>query len=278
MEDRSDDFWRQLMEFYAAHGRHDMLWRRAEPDGSFNPYKILVSELMLQQTQVSRVAPKFSEFLAAFPTIQSLASARLGDVLRVWSGLGYNRRAKFLWQAAQMVQNDSSGTFPHGSRELQKLPGIGPNTAGALMAYAYDEPVVYVETNIRTVIIHHFFGDETGIPDKTIREVLEGLMSELDARAELSPRQFYWAMMDYGAFLKKSVGNLNRASKSYSRQSDFHGSRRQVRGSIIRVLADRPYPRTELIDTLSDERTEAVLDELITEGLAVQDGLIVRLA
>lgn len=279
MTEPTDAFWRQLTEFYAAEGRHDMPWRQPEPDGTHDPYKILVSELMLQQTQVARVIPKFAAFLAAFPDAQALAGATLSQVLTLWSGLGYNRRAKFLWQAARQIADGSGGVFPRTLQELVRLPGVGPNTAGAIMAYAYDQPVIYIETNIRTVIIHHFFQDETGISDANIRQVLSELVAELaDPDTDLTPREFYWAMMDYGSFLKKTVGNLNRASKSYTRQSAFHGSRRQVRGAIIRLLTERQYPRTELIETLDDERGQTILDELESEGLVAQRGEIVSLA
>jgi A/G-specific adenine glycosylase len=268
-----DSFRRTLAGFYADFGRHDMLWRQPEPDGSHDPYKILVSELMLQQTQVARVTPKYAAFLTKFPTVQSLAVASLGDVLQMWSGLGYNRRAKFLWQAAAIVVNDFNGQFPGTSAELVRLPGVGPNTAGAIMAYAFNEPVEFVETNIRTVIIHHFFNDEIGVTDKAIRAILEQILNAVvDDSAVLEPREFYWAMMDYGAHLKKTVGNLNRASKSYSRQSTFAGSRRQVRGQVIRLLTERSYELNELVNLLNDDRAESVASDLIKEGLVRQVG------
>jgi A/G-specific adenine glycosylase len=259
-------FLRTLAQYYTDYGRHDMAWRQPEPDGSYDPYKILVSELMLQQTQVPRVAPKYDEFMKRFPTVASLAAAELGDVLKLWSGLGYNRRAKFLWQAAQAVANDFGGEFPKAQAELVRLPGVGPNTAGAILAYAYDQPVVFIETNVRTVIIHHFLGDQSGIPDTAIREILEEIIPEVR-----SPREFYWAMMDYGTHLKKSVGNLNKSSKTYKKQSKFHGSRRQIRGAALRLLGERSYDRAELLRALDDDRAETVVDELIQESLIIQD-------
>jgi A/G-specific adenine glycosylase len=143
------DFQKTVWDFYRAH-RRTMPWR-VEPA----PYFVLVSELMLQQTQVSRVQSKFISFIRKFPTIEALAAAPLADVLGAWSGLGYNRRAKFLWQAAQDIQ--AKGSFPQTVDLLMQLPGIGANTAGAIAAYAFNRPVFFIETNIRTVFIHHFF-------------------------------------------------------------------------------------------------------------------------
>ena len=189
------DFLQTLWDYYQTNGRHDLLWRESDVHGNFDPYRILVSEIMLQQTQVSRVTPKFNEFLINFPDVRSLAHATLADVLALWSGLGYNRRAKFLWQAAQYVTDQCNGVFPQTSAELQKLPGVGKNTAGAIMAYAFNLPVVFIETNIRTVYIHHFFADQGGVTDAAIYEVLEATVDQNN------PREFYWALMDYGSHL-----------------------------------------------------------------------------
>jgi A/G-specific adenine glycosylase len=252
-------FLETLWEYYAQHGRGSLPWRQPEQNGSFDPYKIMVSELMLQQTQVQRVIPKYTAFLGLFPTTQELATADLGDVLRAWQGLGYNRRAKFLWQAAQAV--NAVGTFPRTQVELIKLPGVGANTAGAILAYAYNQPVVFVETNVRTVYIHHFFADRADVTDK---EILAPLEQTLDHE---NPREFYWALMDYGSHLKATVGNLNRASKHYTKQSQFHGSRRQVRGQVIRLLGVRDYDLPGLTEAVADERLQAILDELVIEQL-----------
>jgi len=222
----------------------------------------MVSELMLQQTQVPRVVPKYRAFLERFPTAARLAEADLGDVLREWQGLGYNRRAKFLWQAAQAVAK--LGHFPDTAAELVQLPGIGPNTAGAILAYAYNQPAVFVETNVRTVYIHHFCGDREGIGDTEIARLVE---QTLDRE---QPREFYWALMDYGSHLKATVGNLNKASKHYTKQSKFHGSRRQVRGQVIRLLGAKHHSLAELQAAIADGRLAAVLHELEQEGLVRQ--------
>jgi A/G-specific adenine glycosylase len=267
MEARKIAVFRQTVrEFYRQHARHDLPWRLSELDGSFDPYKILVSEVMLQQTQVSRVVPKYASFLKTFPTIQALTAAPLGDVLAAWNGLGYNRRASFLWRAAQMIVDDWSGSFPTSVQELQKLPGVGANTAGAVAAYSFNLPEVFIETNIRTVFIHHFFKDQVDIPDAEIRQLVTETIDKQN------PREWYWALMDYGAFLKQTVGNLNRSSKSYAKQSKFVGSARQLRGAVIRELLDEPRTKAELAAALPDERLETVLANLSREGLIRQTG------
>lgn len=278
-------FHRALTDYYYQSGRHDMPWRKPDKKGNFDPYKILVSEIMLQQTQVDRVVPKYHEFIAKFPNLSVLAQAELGAVLTVWSGLGYNRRAKFLWQAARAITHDHEGIFPMSIDELKRLPGIGANTAGAIMAYAFNAPVLYVETNIRTVLIHHFFHDRQAVDDKQILQVLAVLLptdQHTDQAkmlgAKLSPREFYWAMMDYGTYLKKTVGNLNRVSKSYAKQTAFHGSLRQVRGAVLRALTKSPLSNQELIGKLADERLPQVLAALEKEGMITQNDGTYRLS
>lgn len=251
-----------IERYYAANGRHDLPWRAPEASGSFDPYKIMVSELMLQQTQVGRVIPKFQDFLVRFPSVAFLASASLGDVLIAWQGLGYNRRAKFLWQAARRL-TEQGGAFPADIAELVKLPGVGTNTAGAIMAYSHDASVVFVETNIRTVMIYHFFAEQDEVHDNEIRRATQGLLEA----SSLPPREFYWALMDYGTHLKQTIGNLNKLSKGYTKQSKFEGSRRQVRGAVLRMLSEGPQTLNMLMSPITDERLPAVLADLQQEGL-----------
>lgn len=263
---RIEQFQKVVWDYYEAHGRHDLPWRSPQPDGSFDPYKILVSEIMLQQTQVGRVIPKYVEFLQRFPTVGKLADAPLGEVLRLWQGLGYNRRAKFLHQAANMAVRDFGSEFPSDLHELVKLPGVGKNTAAAIYVYSFNKPAAFIETNIRTAFIHHFFKGETDIPDGAIATLVE---QTLDRR---EPRVWYWALMDYGSFLKKSVGSLNMLSKHYVKQSPLEGSRRQIRGQVLRLLAERPYALDELRTAISDSRLAEVLQALQREGLIAQRG------
>jgi A/G-specific adenine glycosylase len=266
-DDEREHFREAVWNYYHTHGRHDLPWRQPGPDGQYDAYHITVSEVMLQQTQVSRVIPKYHEFMEQFPTVQDLAAASLGDVLRIWNGLGYNRRAKFLWQAAQAVERAHGGQFPDDLAALVALPGIGLNTAGAILAYAYGQPAVFVETNIRTVFIHHFFHDEAaGVTEAAIQELVAATLDQEH------PREWYWALMDYGAYLKQTVGNLNRQSRAYAKQTLFHGSRRQIRGQVLRLLGNGPQTVAALRRQIPDERLSEVLQALVDEQLIHRRG------
>jgi A/G-specific adenine glycosylase len=261
------DFYETVQEYYLVHGRHDLPWRQPRLNGVFDPYYILVSEIMLQQTQVARVVPKFTEFIRIFPDSVTLAGAEIGEVIRIWQGLGYNRRAKFLWQASQVVQQEWGGVIPNSTQLLELLPGVGKNTAGAIAAYAFNSPVVFVETNIRTVFIHHFYENQDNISDLQIQELATVALDHAE-----SPRDWYWALMDYGTYLKQTVGNLNKLSKSYIKQNKFQGSKRQLRGLILRTLSDTPASKPDLLHRFPDERVSDVLDDLVRESLVKYDG------
>jgi len=260
---RFADFQQIVMDYYRAKGRHDLPWRQPLADGSFDPYSILVSEIMLQQTQVARVLPKFTTFTMQFPSIAALAAAPLGEVLKAWSGLGYNRRAKFLWQAAQQVMATHHGRLPDTLSELVCLPGVGTNTAGAVLAYAFNKPVVFIETNIRTVFIHHFFANEPAVPDRAISDIVAATVPD-------DPREWYWALMDYGTHLKQIVGNVSQRSKHYTKQSTFVGSKRQIRGRVLQLLAEGSRKTTELAGEIQDDRLDLVLADLVREGLITE--------
>lgn len=251
-------FTETLWSFCARNGRHDLPWRQPSQSG-FSGYAVLVSEIMLQQTQVARVIPKYNAFLQAFPTVQRLAVAELGEVLVLWQGLGYNRRAKYLWQAAQTLCTIPE---PWSVDALMACKGVGCNTAGAVVTYAYNQRAVFIETNIRTVYIHHFFADSAGVDDRDIAAAVGQALPDSE-----SYREFYWALMDYGSYLKVSVGNASKASKHYARQSTFAGSRRQVRGAVVRTLTTGPQTQAELQAVITDERLQTVLQDLLQEGL-----------
>ncbi|HWT55883.1 MAG TPA: hypothetical protein VN031_02520 [Candidatus Microsaccharimonas sp.] len=255
------DFRQIVWEYYGQNGRHQLPWRVAGADGHFDPYMILLSELMLQQTQVNRVLPKYQLFLELFPTVEVLADASLAAVLTAWSGLGYNRRAKFLHQTAKMIMQQFAGVFPDTQAELVKLPGVGKNTAGAILAYAFNKPVVFVETNIRTVYFYHFFPGREAVTDG---EVVQLVGETLD---QDNPREWYWALMDYGSWLKGSGTKLSMLSKHYIKQSKFEGSKRQIRGQIIRLLALQDLSLAEFEPQIPDSRLASVLTDLISEGL-----------
>lgn len=249
---------------YKRAGRHALLWRHTK-----DPYQILVSEVMLQQTQVERVLPKYEAFIAAFPTVETLANASLRDVLALWVGLGYNRRAKFLKATAEAVVS-GGGRFPVTKQALENLPGIGPYTAGALMAFAYNKPVIMIETNIRTVYIHHYFSEsKETVSDKDILKLVELTLPKENIR------EWYYALMDYGSSLKREFGSNNKRSKSYAKQSTFAGSDRQIRGAIVRTLTPlkKPLSIKKLQTALSSfdtKRVETQLLKLLTEGLVVK--------
>ncbi len=215
-------FQTYIRNWYLRYGRHELPWRQTS-----DPYHILVSELMLQQTQVERVIPKYLAFLKTFPDFATLAKAEQSEVMQLWQGLGYNRRAKFLHQCAQQV---AGKTFPKTLVELEKLPGIGPYTATAICAFSYNQPVTMIETNIRNIYLYHFFPDQNEVKDADLLPLITKTMDREN------PREWYWALMDYGSVLKKLTGNHNRRSSSYTKQSKFVGSLRQVRGEIIRSL------------------------------------------
>lgn len=258
MNKKEQQFVQTVWEYYLREGRHDLPWRKTH-----NPYRILVSEVMLQQTQVERVIPKYREFLKQFPALAQLARAPLGDVLRVWQGLGYNRRAKMLHECAKQIDSVYNGSFPRDFDALVILPGIGSYTAGAIMAFVWNTPVPLIETNIRSVIIHHFFKNDTDVSDT---EVMHIVARTLDTE---NPREWYYALMDYGAYIKRTYGNQNSRSKHYTRQSVFKGSDRQIRGVILRLLILSPHTRMQLLTALpfEDIRVDAQLEKLIEEGL-----------
>lgn len=256
-------FQETVWDQYRAATR-SMPWR-TNPE----PYRVLVSELMLQQTQVGRVTPKFLAFMERFPEVHDLAGAPLAEVLGLWSGLGYNRRAKFLQQAARAVVEQFGGRIPQTLAELVQLPGVGKNTAGAILAYGYNQPVLFIETNIRTVYFHHFFSDRQDVDDKELLPLLE---QTLDRE---HPREWYWALMDYGAYLKQTNGNNIQRSKHYTKQSTFHGSYRQLRGQVLKYLLQTPVPFKELTLAIPDERLASVVGVLQNEGLVLErNGLL----
>lgn len=246
----------------------DMPWRQ-----DTRPYYVMVSELMLQQTQVDRVIPKFLAFIERFPNEETLAAASLADVLKQWQGLGYNRRAKFLHEAAKRIVE--LGAFPNDEAGLVALPGVGKNTAGAIMAYAYDRPAIFIETNVRAVYIHHFFADQDEVDDKDIIEIMKKTVpwsegKESTVGLSYGPKAFYWALMDYGSWLKKQGIRPGR-SRHYKKQSPLKGSVREVRGQIIAALSERDLSEDNLRETLkADERFMPALDGLRRDGLVSQ--------
>jgi A/G-specific adenine glycosylase len=263
-----------VWDHYTRQGRN-LPWRRAH-----DPYEILVSEVMLQQTQVARVLAKYGEFLASFPTTRSLSVAPVADVLAVWSGLGYNRRALSLHQAAKMVVAEYQGLIPASPEELRRLPGIGTATAAAVCVFAFGRPHAFIETNIRSAFIDFFFQESTSVSDADILPLVEMTMDRDE------PREWFYALMDYGAWVKKAHGNPSRKSRHHTVQSPFAGSRRELRAHALQALlsiapsaVDAVAIRVMLPDPGRDlEELLSVLDDLVREGFLKKEGGAYRLA
>lgn len=237
------DPFRTLVRAEGVRLYRDLPWRNTR-----DPYGIWISEVMLQQTQVPRVLARWGAWLDRFPSVQALAQAPVADVLEEWQGMGYNRRALALKGAAEVIVAEYDGEIPQDTRRLCALPGIGPATAQGIRSFAFDLPGVYLETNVRTVFLHHFFPDVPGVPDHELVPLIQAACpAGEDAAGDLfaiaqdendTPRSWYYALLDYGAHLKKTVPNPSRRSSSYTRQSAFEGSRRQKRAHIVRMLLD----------------------------------------
>lgn len=251
-------FQKTIKDYYKKSGRDTLPWRKTR-----DPYEILVSEIMLQQTQVSRVIKKYTEFLKKFPTVDALAKASVTEVLKTWQGLGYNRRALNLKRTAEKIVTDFGGTFPRTAEELESLPGIGQSTRGAIMAFAFGIPTVFIETNIRTIYIHHFFKNQTGIHDRDILPLIE---KTLDYK---NPRDWYYALMDYGVHLKQTLPNPSRKSAHHTKQSSFKGSNREIRSRILKFVLIKKRTHQEILAHIGKTAhdVEKNIDDLVKEGL-----------
>lgn len=281
--------FRTLVRAEGARLYRDLPWRRTR-----DPYRIWLSEVMLQQTQVARVEARMPAWLDRFPTVEALAAASTSDVLEAWQGMGYNRRALALKNAARAIVEEHHGVFPRGAKELMVLPGIGPATAQGIRSFAFDLPGVYLETNVRTVFLHHFFPDVPAVPDRELVPLVraacpqaqscsagaqgvgalddEGYAPAQDERD--TPRAWYYALLDYGAYLKKTIPNPSRRSAGYVRQSKFEGSRRQKRAGIVRVLLGA---RDAAVPALGEQDVlDAINRGEVAAGRGLVDGSEVR--
>lgn len=247
---------------YSLDNHRSMPWRE-----DTRPYYVVVSEFMLQQTQVTRVLDKFPVFIERFPDFASLAGAALADVLAQWSGLGYNRRAKYLKEFAEAIQNRYGGQVPQEQKLLTALPGMGKATAAAVLSYSYNACLPYIETNVRTVLIHHFFAGRDNVSDAELMHV-----AQLCWDSE-RPREWCWALMDYGTYLKKTAASVNMRSKHYTKQTKFEGSDRQQRGKIIKKLTGKKSDIPELSRQLNIDESYAaqLLNGLLRDGLVAED-------
>lgn len=260
----SQDPFRATVRAEGARLYRDLPWRNTR-----DPYEIWLSEVMLQQTQVPRVLARWQEWLERFPTVAALAHADTADVLAAWQGMGYNRRALALKAAAEAVCAEYDGVFPSDADALKALPGIGPATAQGIRAFAFDLPGVYLETNVRTVLLHHFFPDVPDVPDRELIPLAAATCPGTGEEAGVpfaapldeddTPRSWYYAMLDYGAYLKKTIPNPSRRSSTYTKQSRFEGSRRQKRAHIVRMLLGA---RASGAGALTLDEVRAGVDEL----------------
>lgn len=259
------EFQNEILSFYREHGRA-LPWRQTS-----DPYAILISEFMLQQTQTQRVIPKYARWLEEFPTVRALADAPFTQVLRCWVGLGYNRRARYLHECAKKIVREFDGAVPSNPAALRTLPGIGAYTAAAVAAFAYDKPTIFIETNIRAVFIHFFFSYREEVSDKEIAPLVRASLYEED------PRTWYYALMDYGAALKKRRDNPNRQSKHYVKQSQFKGSLRQARGAIIRALIAQPSQTHDELaaNSCADTAVQTALFNRALEAL-LREGFVAK--
>lgn len=254
------EFQKLIWGHYKKSGRHDLAWRKTT-----DVYAIMVSEIMLQQTQVSRVLEKYNQWMNHFPTPEALAASRLQDVLLIWKGLGYPRRAKYLYEIAQMV---ARGEILLGANitpdYLDALPGIGPYTARAIYTFSQNKKAVFIETNIRTIYIHHFFKDTITVSDAELLVCIE------ETLPRTMFREWYWALMDYGSFIKQSGIRINNRSLHYRKQSPFKGSMREVRSSILHILTISNKSRVFedfLKLPFSHLQIQKAVDSLLSDGL-----------
>ncbi len=269
------DFQRHILSWYKKHKR-DLPWRKTR-----DPYKILVSEIMLQQTQVSRVIPKYHEFLEAFPTLEKLATSREAKLLHVWSGLGYWRRARFLKDAAKAIVTNHGGKFPRTPEALQTLPGVGSYTAGAVACFAFNNTEPFIDTNIRRVFLYFFFPRRRSVSDQEILSFARSAVWKQD------PRTWHYALFDYGA-IELTKGAINKRSKHYTKQSKFEGSFRSFRTRTVKYLLSAPRHKTSrnsLLDFLEEElrkeerdyNPEDVIRALVQDKLVKEKGEFISL-
>jgi A/G-specific adenine glycosylase len=250
-------FRRVVLDFFKR-SKRSFPWRETH-----DPYEILVSEIMLQQTQTERVVQKYQQFLEKFPSCEDLAQASVGEVISEWQGLGYYRRALNLHRAAQMVVRDFGAQFPTDVETLRTLPGLGPYTAAAVATFAFGSAVPMIETNIRALYLYCFFPERSSISDREVLEVVEATLDKRD------PRRWFYALMDVGVELKRHRKKINHRSKHYARQSRFEGSHRQVRAAVLRLLTENPKVSRQALEKLikyDSKRVDKALAELEREG------------
>ncbi len=253
----TSQFQKHIFDWYKKH-RRDFPWRRTR-----DPYKILVSEIMLQQTQTSRVKEKYPLFVTTFPTFKTLAHAPLKRVLKTWQGMGYNRRALHIRRISEIVEKEWQGKLPSDPKSLEALPGIGHYTSRAVACFAFSRCEPFLDTNIRRVFIHFFFPRKKKVQDEEI------LKKITQVQPERNLREWYSALMDYGATQFSKTPNPNKKSVGWRRQTKFEGSKREIRSHIIKELLKTKLTSSQLQVRLQKDKTilKDILSELEKERL-----------
>jgi A/G-specific adenine glycosylase len=287
------EFREIVLSHYRQAGRK-FPWRFADPWG------VMVSEFMLQQTRTERVIPYWENWMKLWSQPKALADASMEAALRAWSGLGYNRRCRYLKDSAAIIAGENNGRVPETPQALLLRPGVGPYMSAAIACFAYNFPAVFIETNIRSAVIHNFFPNRNDVRDSEIIPILEAALEcsapqprpqvvEPEVRGSLlapqprpqvegsplEPRTWHYALMDYGAFLKKTTTNPSRRSAHYTRQSPFSGSFRQARGKVIKALVSIGRCGAEELKRasgLEEEKLYEVLEKLKKESFVAEDG------
>jgi len=249
----------EILSFYADHKR-DLPWR-----STTDPYKILLSEFMLQQTQVKRVIDYYIKWIKQWPTILDLSIAPFQDVLSEWIGLGYNRRAQYLHESLKIIVETYDGDVLSAMHDYQKLPGIGNYTARAVRIFAGNDDIATIDTNIRRIFIH-LFHLPTTISDHTLADIAEKCMPR--------GKSCIWhnALMDYGAL---KLTSRKTGIKPKTTQSRFNGSDRQIRGKILRMLLKGPNTYQEFQSTfqIGPSRLNKILSKMKQDQMISQNDI-----
>lgn len=264
-------FQKHVWDWYTKN-RRSLPWRPPRLSSSQtwcrnHAYEIFISEIMLQQTQVDRVIPFFEKFITELPDWEALATCPQPKLLKLWKGLGYNRRALNTKRAAQYILAHHDGILPKDLKELQKIPNVGVYTSAALMNFVHRTPTPLIETNVRTVFFHHFYPNQENISDeKIMKKVSATLHTE-------NPREWMYALMDYGSHLRSEGVRITSKSKHYTKQKSFKGSKREIRGKILEILLDEPVLSPEILeqkitDEIKDNENNPmhIIEDMIEEG------------
>lgn len=278
----------RLLEWFDRHGRRGLPWRHTR-----DPWAVLVSEVMLQQTGADRIARRWADFVERWPTPEACAAADLSELLDAWAGLGYPRRVRNLREAARVIVADHGGRMPAELDALLALPGIGPYTARAVLAFAFEHDVAVLDTNVGRILARL---EGRRLTTKEAQAAADNLVPEGEGWA------WNQAMLDLGAIVcgKRSAkcdacpvsewcawrgrgADPAEASAAVStRQAPYEGSDRQLRGEVLRVVTSSPTAAADVATRLSirwaKERVERVLDDLIAEGFVERIGQSVKIS